>query len=202
METELETAVETFIGTAAFEITESEEPPQIVTADEKAMHRCAIFSNNQKLMNLGEIYIKKKAFELADTAISEGYTTLCCRLEYGADIAAAERYIERQRTNPDIKIACILPYNGWRDDSNEAYLNFCNQTVIPNSGWKHALHRENTHGSAMERDHYVIDRCCKLIFLMDFDKDDGRDQECFDYAVQNSKISHRISIVNIREKQP
>ena len=168
-------------------------------------HRIAVFSNLPEMMNIGEIQLKAKLWSYLDEAIEAGITTLYTGLTYGGDSAAAEFFVERKQQNTSIRIVHIQQSSHWISEVNPALRGFVSHTLIKSTDYTKIFRGHSSEKSIINRDHFIIDQCLHIVFLVDFsdDSDNSYVWQMLEYATQShqNSISHQIHIISCSDTQ-
>ena len=162
-------------------------------------HRIAVFSDNPEKMNTGEIYLKSKLWTILDEAIDSGITTLFTGLSYGGDSAAAEHFVQRKQTNPNLRIVHIQHSRNWFSELEPCLKGFAANTLINNTDYSKIIPGTNTDRSKQIRDQFIIDQCLHIVFFTDLEDDSENlySWQLFSYATSTHKnfIPHQIYII-------
>ena len=168
-------------------------------------HRIAVFSDFPEMMNIGEIHLKSKLWVYLDEAIEAGITTLYTGLTYGGDSSAAEFFIERKQQNNYIRIVHIQQSPRWISEVHPALRGFVSHTFIKNTDYSKVISGRSSENSRINRDHFIIDQCLHIVFLVDLsdDSEDSYAWQMLEYATQShpNSISHQIHIISCFDTQ-
>lgn len=166
-------------------------------------HRIAVFSDNPKALNTGEINMKSKLWKLLDEAIEAGITTLYTGLSYGGDSAAAEHFAQRKQTNSDLRIVHIQQSKSWFSEIEPCLKGFAANTLIKSTDYATIISGPNPEKSKLFRDQFIIDQCLHIVFLTDLEDDSENlySWQLFSYATSSHKnsISHQIHMIGCAE---
>ena len=167
-------------------------------------NRIAVFSDNPEILHIGEIRLKSRLWKYLDEAIENGITTIFTGLNFGGDSAAAELYADRKQQNSGIRIVHISKSRRWMQELDPRLKGFAANTLIRNTDYTKTIDGPETSG--LIRDHFIIDQCLHLVFLMDMSdsSDDSYSWKLFDYATcsHRNSISHQIHILSISDAEP
>lgn len=173
---------------------------------ERFSHRIAVFSDNPGILNIGEVQMKSKLWKYLDEAIENGITTIYTGLNFGGDSAAAELFADRKQQNSSIRIVHISHSQKWIQELDPHLKGFAVNTLIKNTDYTKTVKGSTPDQSGIIRDHFIIDQCLHLVFLMDMadSSEDSYSWQLFDYATRSHKnsISHQIHIISCTDVKP
>lgn len=96
------------------------------------------------------------------TLIEHGFTNMLCGMAEGVDTWASEAFLELRKTDPAIKLHCILPCkvqsNAWNASSQERYYSILEQAdaII-------YVNRENKKNCMLDRDRFLVSYSSALL---------------------------------------
>ncbi len=173
---------------------------------ERFSHRIAVFSDNPEILNIGEVQLKSRLWKHLDEAISNGITTIYTGLNFGGDSAAAELFADRKQQNPSIRIVHVVHSRQWIQKLEPQLKGFAVNTLIRNTDFMKTTDGGAPETSGIIRDHFIIDQCLHLVFLLDMtdSSEDSYSWQLFDYATRSheNSISHQIHIISCSDPKP
>ena len=80
---------------------------------ELRMHRCCFSGHRPEKLPESEKDIRAWLDEKIDEAIADGYTSFISGMAMGVDLWAAQAVLRRREKNPEIRLICAVPWNGF-----------------------------------------------------------------------------------------
>ena len=98
-----------------------------MTENEMRMHRVCFTGHRPEKLNMTEGKVKSALLTAIMQAIQDGFNVFISGMARGVDIWAAEIVLELREENPNIKLICASPYEGfekqwsidWQNQYNE-----------------------------------------------------------------------------------
>ncbi|MDF2568349.1 MAG: hypothetical protein K0R90_1805 [Oscillospiraceae bacterium] len=114
-------------------------------------------------------YVKKQLYESILCAIENGFTCFLTGMARGVDIYAGEIVMLLKQRHPDIKLVCVVPYEGhaqgwsfvWKERHN-ALIHHCDEVRI--------LSEKFHKGCFNNRNEYMVDHSSLLIAVFNGQK--------------------------------
>lgn len=163
-------------------------------------NRIAVFSDTPERLNIGEGVLKSKLWDILDGVVENGNATLFTGISSGADSAAAEFFTEVKNQKENIRIVHIHDFGNWFNEIDPHLRGFAANTLIRNTDYTKTVSGKTLNEPASARDHFIIDHCLHIVFLMDMTscEDESYAWQLFDYATRSHKnsISHQIHIIS------
>ena len=89
------------------------ETVQVLSEEEKRMHRCCFTEHRPEKLIRSEKEIKAALREEINLAIQDGLTVFITGMARGVDLWAAEIVLDLRKRNQAIKLICAIPHEGF-----------------------------------------------------------------------------------------
>ncbi len=134
--------------------------------EELRLHRCAFTGHRpQRLYGL-EGNIIRELRKAIEAAIADGYTTFLSGGSWGVDLWAADIVLEIRRTNKDIKLILVIPFEGfenrWPADWVKHY-----RLVRKQADWEHIIAPTYSAEVYQKRNRFLVNHASRLIAVWD-----------------------------------
>lgn len=125
-------------------------------------HRCAFTGHRPEMLKEKEAYAIVELRKAIEKAISEGYTTFITGCSRGVDLWAADIVIEMRRYNKNLKLICVVPFEGfeehWEVDWVKHY-----RLVRKQADWVQVIDSEYAPDVYQKRNMWMVNKASKLI---------------------------------------
>ena len=159
---------------------------------DKYLKRISVFSPNFETMGVGQVSVKLQLYSLIDKLIEDGANTLITRLDYGADTAAAEKFMELKSSGANVNVLCMMPYRGWRSSEYPGYKKFVNEYMPKLVGATVTIGAEPSEDLVQIRDQKALCQSFYHIFVMPPDEATDESSEyirsLLDYSFESKDV--------------
>ena len=156
---------------------------------EQKARRCCFTGHRPDKVQMFEKEIKEKLKTEIKNTIDEGITTFITGMARGVDLWAAEMVLQEKKENPDIKLICASPYEGfersWCLADRMKY-----HEIMNNSDYSIFVSEKYTRFCFQIRNMWMVDRSCRVIAV--FNGSRGGTKNTVDYAEKK-----KVPVVNI-----
>ncbi len=156
---------------------------------EQKAKRCCFTGHRPDKVQMYEKEIKERLKTEIKNTIEEGITTFITGMARGVDMWAAQIVIDEKKNNPDIKLICASPYEGF--ERSWCLADRMNYHEIMNSAdYSIFISEKYTRFCFQIRNMWMVDRSCKVVAVYNGSK--GGTKNTVDYAEKK-----KVSVVNI-----
>lgn len=149
--------------------------------EQTALRACFTGHRPEKLTEPEDVIIRKLEVAISD-AVDEGYTVFISGMARGVDIWAAEIVLRLRDSNPQIKLVCASPFEGfekaWGTDWQQRYMD-----IMERADSVHFICQSHSRASFQMRNKWMVDRADMVIAVFNGEK--GGTKNTIDYANRN-----------------
>ena len=133
-----------------------------MTESEKRMRRVCFTGHRPEKLNMSERAVKKALRTEILSAIQDGMPIFISGMSRGVDIWAAEIVLELRKNNPDIKLICAIPFEGfekfWSYDWKRKYLD-----ILTKADFITYICKSYSNRAYQMRNQWMVDRARRVI---------------------------------------
>ncbi len=135
---------------------------QTIPESEKRLHRCAFTGHRPEAVIGAEGKIIVELRKEILKAIDDGYRVFLTGMSRGVDLWAADIVIELRRYNKDLKLMCVIPFDGmderWPVDWKKHY-----RLVLKQADWIQVLSDQYYKEAYQARNKWMVNHVARLI---------------------------------------
>ena len=144
-------------------------------------------------LGVSESEVKERLRKAILQAVADGFTTFISGMAQGVDMWAAEIVLEIRKSNPDIRLFCTSPYEGferlWDKSERERYYK-----IMEESDFSKYICEHYSRSCFQIRNVYMVDRSARVIAA--YNGHSGGTRNTVVYARKKG-----ITIVNVLEQE-
>ncbi|MBQ7131893.1 MAG: DUF1273 family protein [Oscillospiraceae bacterium] len=157
-------------------------------------HRPHKLPDNKAIINV----LKSRLYMAIIDSVKKGYCEFYTGCALGVDIWAAMFLIEMKKSDPKLKVHCVIPYQG-HSKKWSAYDKYNLECVLRNADSVCCLSERYYRGCFAVRNKYIVDRSSLLIAVID-DESSGTGQTVR-YAEKNGIEIIRLDVTDADETE-
>lgn len=150
-----------------------------MTEEKRRKHRACFTGHRPEKLHREEEEINEELEKMIKAAIGDGYTTFISGMARGVDIWAAEIVLMIKDYNPEIKLICAVPYEGfeksWSKEWQDAY-----HEVLDRADLVEYICPHYSRGCFQIRNKWMVDHSDVVIAVYNGEK--GGTKNTIDYA--------------------
>ena len=160
---------------------------------ENRAHTCCFTGHRPEKLQAPETLVIEKLDAAIQDAIRRGYRTFISGMAKGVDVWAAELVLRYREANPQIKLVCAVPYQGfglrWDRKWRSRFLN-----IIQSADAVHYISQCASYGAHQARNIWMVDRSSLVISVYNGSKGGTRNTLAYakkqaSCAIQNLTFS-------------
>ena len=130
--------------------------------NELRKHRCCFTGHRTHKLGMSEAQIKELTRKAVKQAMADGFTTFISGMAVGFDTYAAEVVLEEKETNPNIRLICASPYEGfeqsWSNEDKKRYYN-----ILVNADYVKFVCKHYSRSCFQIRNIYMVNKSSRVI---------------------------------------
>lgn len=156
---------------------------------EKRLHRCCFTGHRPEKLVRSEWEIKADLEIQIRKAIQAGSTVFLSGMSRGIDLWAAEIVLDLKRKNQEIKLICVVPYEGFGSRWS-AHWQQCYHQVLNGADLVRVIGEGYCAGIFQTRNQWLVDHSSRVIAV--FNGKSGGTRNTLDYAMRQGVSVHII----------
>ena len=166
-------------------------PQKPIPEPEKRKYRCAFTGHRPEKIIGAEAKIIVELRKEILIAIDEGYRVFLTGMSRGVDLWAADIVIELRRHNKDIKLMCVIPFEGmeapWTVDWQKHY-----RLVRKQADWVQVLSDKYSPDVYQKRNFWMVEHSTRLIAV--YNGEPSGTGNTIQYAMEQGIPVHLIKV--------
>ena len=159
---------------------------------ELRQHRCCFTGHRPEKLQIPPSQVRALLKEAVEEAIADGYTTFITGMARGVDLWAAAIVLEKRSRNPNIRLICASPYEGferrWNENDRKNY-----HEIMQHSDLNRHICAHYSRACFQIRNAWMVDHSARVIAA--YNGASGGTKNTIAYAKRK-----QVEIVNILEK--
>ena len=160
-----------------------------MTENEMRMHRVCFTGHRPEKLNMTEGKVKSALLTAIMQAIQDGFNVFISGMARGVDIWAAEIVLELREENPNIKLICASPYEGFEKQWSIDWQNQYNE-IMRKADLVRYISPKFSYGSYQVRNEWMVNHSARVIAVWNGEKSGTKNTVI--YAEKNN-----VPVVNI-----
>ena len=156
---------------------------------ELRLHRVCFTGHRPEKLSVSERKVVSGLEKKIDEAIAEGYSTFITGMARGVDIWAAEIIIKKRKKNPELKLICALPYEGfeqsWSTDWQKRYRN-----ILEHADLVKVISPGYSKACFQKRNEWMVDHSSRVIAV--WNGEPSGTKNTIDYANKHAVIVENV----------
>ena len=155
----------------------------------KKLHTCCFTGHRPEKLNMTEKEVKDRLRKAIRDAIQDGFTTFITGMARGVDIWSAEIVLEERKSNDQIMLICVPPFEGFEKSWGFAEKNKY-KNIVKKADFVKYICVAYSKKSFQMRNCYMVDNSSRIISVYNGEK--GGTQNTIKYAK-----TKKIEVINV-----